>query len=231
LSVFAGLGGTLEKFATEIRHLQRTEVGEVEEPFDPGNQGSSAMPHKRNPHASERMAGLARLLRGYAATAMENNALWHERDISHSSAERVIFPDAAIVLDFMIAEVSDVLARLAIYPERMRDNLEATGGLIYSQRVLLALVEAGMDRQVAYKLVQEHAQHAMRGGPPFRQALSADERIAKLIDAKGLAALFDPATQLRHLGEIFARLGLEESATENHQHDISQEISPEVVPV
>lgn len=209
LSVYAGLGGTLEKIATEIRHLQRTEVGEAEEPFDPGNQGSSAMPHKRNPHASERIAGLARVLRGYATTAMENNALWHERDISHSSAERVIFPDAAIVLDFMLHEVSDVLDRLAIYPERMRANLEMTRGLIYSQPVLLALVEAGMDRQDAYKVVQEHAQCALRGGPDFRQALADDERLARLFDRDDLDRLFDPVAQLRSVNEIFARLGLE----------------------
>src|SRR5215204_4161728 len=157
LAVIAGIGGTLEKMATEIRHLQRSEVGEAEEPFDPGNQGSSAMPHKRNPHASERIAGLARLLRGYAMTAAENNALWHERDISHSSTERVIMPDACIVLDFMLAEMREIVSGLLVFPDRMRVNLESTGGLIYSQRVLLALIDAGMDRQDAYKLVQRHA--------------------------------------------------------------------------
>src|SRR5215207_9316528 len=134
LAVLAGIAGTLEKFAIEIRHLQRSEVGEVEEPFDPGNQGSSAMPHKRNPHASERISGLARLLRGYAQTAAENVALWHERDISHSSTERVIFPDACILLDFMLAEMREIVSCLLVFPDRMRVNLESTGGLIYSQR-------------------------------------------------------------------------------------------------
>ena len=164
LAVIAGIGGTLEKFATEIRHLQRSEVGEVEEPFDPGNQGSSAMPHKRNPHASERIAGLARLLRGYATTAAENNALWHERDISHSSTERVIMPDAFIVLDFMLHEMTEILDRLVVHADRMLENLQMTKGLIYSQPVLLALVDAGMDRQEAYKLVQGHAQRSLSGG-------------------------------------------------------------------
>src|SRR5215216_2873076 len=181
LAVIAGIGGTLEKFATEIRHLQRTEVGEVEEPFDPGNQGSSAMPHKRNPHASERIAGLARLLRGYATTAAENNALWHERDISHSSAERVILPDAFIVLDFMTHEMVEILDRLVVHADRMLENLNLTRGLIYSQPVLLALVDAGMDRHEAYKRVQTHAHSALAGGPAFREGLIADASIAEWI--------------------------------------------------
>jgi adenylosuccinate lyase len=198
----------LEKFATEIRHLQRTEVGEVEEPFDPGNQGSSAMPHKRNPHASERIAGLARLLRGYATTAAENNALWHERDISHSSAERVILPDAFIVLDFMIHEMVEILDRMVVHADRMLENLQITKGLIYSQPVLLALVDAGMDRQKAYKLVQAHAQQSLAGGPPLQTALASDEAVGAWITPDELASLFDPSRQLRHIGEIFARLGL-----------------------
>jgi adenylosuccinate lyase len=208
LAVIAGIGGTLEKFATEIRHLQRTEVGEVEEPFDPGNQGSSAMPHKRNPHASERIAGLARLLRGYATTAAENNALWHERDISHSSAERVILPDAFIVLDFMIHEMVEILDRMVVHADRMLENLQMTKGLIYSQPVLLALVDAGMDRQKAYKLVQAHAQQSLAGGPPLQTALASDEAVGAWITPDELASLFDPSRQLRHIGEIFARLGL-----------------------
>ena len=168
LAVIAGIGGTLEKFATEIRHLQRSEVGEVEEPFAPGNQGSSAMPHKRNPHASERISGLARLLRGYAVTAAENNALWHERDISHSSTERVIMPDAFIVLDFMLYEMADIMERMVVHADRMLENLNLTRGLIYSQPVLLALVDAGMDRHEAYKVVQGHAHRALSGGPRFQ---------------------------------------------------------------
>jgi adenylosuccinate lyase len=208
LAVIAGIGGTLEKFATEIRHLQRSEVGEVEEPFDPGNQGSSAMPHKRNPHASERITGLARLLRGYAATAAENNALWHERDISHSSTERVIMPDACIVLDFMLHEMADILERLVVHADRMLENLHLTGGLIYSQPVLLALVDAGMDRQAAYKLVQGHAQQSLSGGPAFQDGLAADPSIAEWLGSEELASLFDPMRQLQHVDAIFARLGL-----------------------
>lgn len=210
LAVLAGIGGTLEKFASEIRHLQRTEVGEVEEPFDAANQGSSAMPHKRNPHASERITGLARLLRGYAITAAENNALWHERDISHSSVERVIMPDACIVLDFMLHETGDILDRLAIYPERMLENLQATEGLIYSQPVLLALIDAGMDRQDAYRLVQKHAYRSLNGGLALQDALTADAAIAQWVSPEDMASLFDPNPQLQHVDEIFARLGLDD---------------------
>jgi adenylosuccinate lyase len=212
LAVLAGIGGTLEKFATEIRHLQRSEVGEAEEPFDPGNQGSSAMPHKRNPHASERVSGLARLLRGYALTAAENNALWHERDISHSSTERVIIPDAFIVLDFMLHEMTDILDRLAVYPDRLRRNLEASRGLIYSQPVLLALVDAGMGRQEAYTIVQAHASRALDGGPALLEALLADERVTSRIGPERLAELFNPARQLTHIDAVYERLGLGEEA-------------------
>ena len=208
LAVIAGVGGTLEKMATEIRHLQRSEVGEVEEPFDPGNQGSSAMPHKRNPHASERITGLARLLRGYAATAAENNALWHERDISHSSTERVIVPDAFIVIDFMLHEMADILDRLVVHADRMLANLELTKGLIYSQPVMLALVDAGMDRQAAYRLVQGYAQRVLAGGQRFHDALLTDSTIAEWIGQDELSALFDPRRQLRYVGEVFSRLGL-----------------------
>jgi adenylosuccinate lyase len=214
LAVIAGIGGTLEKLATEIRHLQRSEVGEVEEPFDPGNQGSSAMPHKRNPHASERVTGLARLLRGYAVTAAENNALWHERDISHSSTERVIMPDAFIVLDFMLYEMADILERLVVHANRMLENLDLTEGLIYSQPVLLALVDAGMDRQEAYKVVQGHAHHALSGGPRFRDGLASDPTVAERLGAAELASLFDPMGQLQRIDEIFVRLGLGEGALE-----------------
>src|SRR5215211_1323492 len=212
LAVIAGIGGTLEKFAIEIRHLQRSEVGEVEEPFDPGNQGSSAMPHKRNPHASERIAGLARLLRGYATTAAENNALWHERDISHSSTERVIMPDAFVVFDFMLHEMADILDRLVVHANRMLENLELTKGLIYSQPVLLALIDAGMDRQEAYKLVQAHALSSLSGGPGFREGLAADPSIAAWITDDELSCLFDPASQLHSIGAVFTRLGLHADA-------------------
>ena len=208
LQTLAGVGASLEKVATEIRHLARTEVREVEEAFGADEQGSSAMPHKRNPHESERVAGLARLLRGYAAISLENVALWHERDISHSSAERVIFPDACIVLDYALALVTDLLDHLVVYPDRMARNLELTGGLIYSQRVLLALVDAGMDRQDAYKLVQRHALSAWDGGFPFRDALAADPTVSALVPAPELARLFDPNAQLGEIDAIFRRLGL-----------------------
>ena len=208
LATLAVVGATIEKMATEIRHLQRTEVREAEEPFDPGNQGSSAMPHKRNPHASERLTGLARLLRGYALVAQENVALWHERDISHSSAERVIFPDACIVLDFMLAEATDLIGRLVVYPERMRQNLESTAGAIYSQPALLALVDAGMDRQAAYKIVQRLALDAWDHGTPLRDALAADPEVSARVAPEVLDRVFDPLAQLQHVDAIFDRVGL-----------------------
>ncbi len=208
LNVLAGIAASLEKVAVEVRHLQRTEVREVEEAFAAGNQGSSAMPHKRNPHESERASGLARLLRGYAVTALENVALWHERDISHSSTERVIFPDACIVLDYLLDLVANLVEHLVVYPERMRANLELTGGLIFSQEVLLALVDAGMDRQAAYKLVQGYALAAWDGGRRFRDALRDDPTVARLLEPDALDALFDPFRQLRYVDAIFARMGL-----------------------
>ena len=208
LSVVAGIGGTLDKIALEIRHLQRSEVREVEEPFLEGNQGSSAMPHKRNPHASERICGLARLLRGYAATAFENVALWHERDISHSSTERIIFPDACVVLYFMIADLTEIIDGLVVYPERMLANLTASGGVVFSQRVMLALVDAGMDRQAAYKLIQRHALTCWDGGGSFRDAIDGDPEVAASVSPIALNALFDPAEQLRHVDNAFARVGL-----------------------
>jgi adenylosuccinate lyase len=208
LAALSGIASTLEKMAIEIRHLQRTEVAEVEEPFDPGNQGSSAMPHKRNPHASERISGLARLIRGYAGVAAENNALWHERDISHSSTERVIFPDAFIVLDFMLHEATEIIDRLVVYPAQMRQNLEATRGMIYSQPVMLALVDAGMDRQEAYRVVQQHAHGASLGDADLRARLMADERVTSRISVEELDALFDPQRQLGEVAAVFRRLGL-----------------------
>ncbi len=208
LAVVSGIGGTLEKIAMEIRHLQRTEVSEVEEPFDPGNQGSSAMPHKRNPHASERISGLARLLRGYATTAAENNALWHERDISHSSTERVILPDACIVLDFMLHEMTNIISHMKVYTNRMLQNLDSTEGLIYSQPVLLALVDAGMDRHDAYKLIQGHAQGVIGGGPNLQESLLHDVAVTRWLSPQELESLFDPRGQLSHVEAIFQRLGL-----------------------
>ena len=208
LAVLAGLAGTLEKIALEIRHLQRSEVREAEEPFGEGNQGSSAMPHKRNPHASERICGLARLVRGYAMTALENIALWHERDISHSSTERVIFPDACIVVDFMLADLTGIVAGLVVYPDRMLANLNASGGVVFSQRILLALVDAGLDRQDAYKIVQRHALSSWDSGTSFRDTIASDENVSRLLNPAQLDDLFDPRDQLKHVGESFARAGL-----------------------
>ena len=226
LSVVAGIGGTLEKIATEIRHLQRTEVGEAAEPFQAGNQGSSAMPHKRNPHASERVSGLARLLRGYAVTAAENVALWHERDISHSSTERVILPDATIVLDFMLAETIEILDGLDVYADRMLSNLELTKGLVYSQPAMLALVDAGMDRQAAYKLIQRHALAAASGGPALRAALEGDAVVGDILSSARLDEIFDPQRQLREVDAVFARLRLGPDLKETRsaeEHNISHE--------
>lgn len=210
LSVLAGIGATLEKFAVEIRHLQRSEVAEAEEFFGEGNQGSSAMPHKRNPHESERVAGLARLLRGYATPGLENVALWHERDISHSSVERVIFPDACIVLDYMLDLTSELIENWVIYPEKMLANLNLLGGLIYSQRVLLALVESGMDRQDAYKLVQQHAHAALAAGERFQDRVSSVPEFTERLTQEQIGDLFDPWQQLHNVDATFARLGLEE---------------------
>lgn len=209
IMTLAGIGASLEKVATEVRHLARTEVREVEEAFGVNNQGSSAMPHKRNPHESERIAGLARLLRGYAVAALENVPLWHERDISHSSTERVIFPDACILLDYMLDLVADLAQHLVVYPDRMRQNVELTGGLVFSQRVLLGLVDAGMDRQCAYKLVQQHARAAWDGGRPFREALQADNEVSSRLSTEALDEIFDPYKQLEEVDAIFARLGLD----------------------
>jgi adenylosuccinate lyase len=201
LQAIALAGAGLERFATEIRHLQRTEVREVEEPFRAGAQkGSSAMPHKRNPIVSERICGIARLLRGYAQAAVEDVALWHERDISHSSVERVILPDATILLDYAQALALRLAEGMVVHPERMLANLEATHGALYSQRALLALVEAGRSRDEAYRLVQENAQRAWDEGIPFRELLA---QAAPELD---LDAIFDPKAFVRHAEEIVARL-------------------------
>ena len=205
LAALAVLGGTLEKIALEIRHLQRSEVREAEEPFAQGQKGSSAMPHKRNPIASERVCGLSRLLRGYALAGFENQALWHERDISHSSVERVILPDAFQVADFMLAELTWILSGLQVHPDAMVRNLESGGGLIHSQRVLLALTEAGLARDQAYRIVQEHALGALDGQGSFRTRLEQDERVGKVLDPARLAACFALAPGLRHVDALFAR--------------------------
>ncbi|MGH2962631.1 MAG: adenylosuccinate lyase [Solirubrobacterales bacterium] len=193
-------GAGLERFATEIRNLQRTEVREVEEPFASGQKGSSAMPHKRNPILSERVCGLARVLRGYAQTAVENVALWHERDISHSGAERVILPDATILLDYMQHLGVRVAEGMTVHPDRMRDNLDLTHGALHSQRALTALVESGMSRDDAYRLVQESAQRAWDEGTEF------GELIAEAAPDLDLDAVLDHDAYLRHLPDVFARL-------------------------
>jgi len=208
MSALAIVAGTLERIATEIRHLQRTEVGEVFEPFGREQKGSSAMPHKRNPVLTERVCGLARVVRGHLVTALENTALWHERDISHSSAERVIFPDACAAVDYMAIEMNKVLRGLEVRPERMLANLEFAGGVVFSQRVLLALVEAGMSREDAYLVVQRAAMEAMEGsGPGFRALLEKDEEVTKRIGSR-LNEVFDPWAGLEHTDLAYDRLGL-----------------------
>ncbi|HXF71966.1 MAG TPA: adenylosuccinate lyase [Actinomycetota bacterium] len=206
LAACAITASTLDRLATELRHLARTEVREVQEPFAAGQVGSSAMPHKRNPVRCERISGLARLVRGHLQAALEDMVLWHERDISHSSVERVILPDATTALAFMLREAAEVLEGLVVFPERMRANLEAGGGLAYSQAVLLALVEAGLDREEAYRLVQAAAARAWDQGASFRGLLEADPRVAAALPPERLAACFDPRRFLRNLGPVFERL-------------------------
>ena len=208
LLTLALVGASLEKFATEIRHLQRTEVLEVEEPFVEGQKGSSAMPHKRNPVACEQVSGLARLLRSYAQAGLENVALWHERDISHSSVERVVLPDATILLDYLLVRFRGILEGLQTYPDRMRQNLELTGGLVFSEAVLLALVEKGLSRDEAYRLVQRHAMKAWESREPFKPLLLADPEVRRHLSPAEIENCFDLGYHLRHLDEIFARVGL-----------------------
>ncbi len=208
LAMLGVIAASLEKMATEIRHLQRTEVREAEEPFREGQQGSSAMPHKRNPILCERICGLARLVRGYVTPALENVALWHERDISHSSTERVILPDACLALDYALDLTTRVLRGLRVDRERMRANVDLTGGLIFSQRALLALIDAGMGRQDAYKVVQELAMRAWTGGDSFRTLLAADPRVAAVLSPDQLDGLFDLSYHLRYVGAAYERLGI-----------------------
>jgi adenylosuccinate lyase len=208
VSTLAIIAASLEKFATEIRHLQRTEVLEAEEPFSEGQTGSSAMPHKRNPEKCERICGLARLFRGYATSALENVALWHERDISHSSVERVILPDATVLLDYMLDMFTWITRGLLVYPERMRENIEASYGLAFSQRVLLALIDTGLKRQDAYKLVQRNAMRAWQERTPFLDLLADDPEVTKHLSRDDLTALFDYNFYLKHVDDSFRRLGL-----------------------
>ncbi len=229
IMALALLATSLEKFAVEIRHLQRTEVHEVEEPFgntgaktpaadDPelpvslgvaaDQQGSSAMPHKRNPHKTERISGLARVVRSYSITAMENVPLWHERDISNSAPERIIFPDAFILTDYMLRLFTRIMDELVVFPERMRANLESTHGLVSSQRVLLALIDRGMARQDAYKIVQRGAMQAWETEEPLLSILGRDATVSELLTPDELTALFDVSYHLAHIDTAFARLGI-----------------------
>jgi adenylosuccinate lyase len=204
----AVVAGGIERIATEIRHLQRTEVLEVEEPFTPGQKGSSAMPHKRNPIASENLCGLARLIRGYAQASLENIALWHERDISHSSVERVALPDATILLDFMLNRLNGVLSGLQVYPDNMKRNMAKTIEIIASQRVLLALVKKGWRREEAYKKVQAYAMKAWTEGRSFRQLVEEDAAMMKKLTPTQLDQCFDVSYYVRRAPELLKRAGL-----------------------
>jgi len=206
LSALALCATSLDRFATEIRHLARTEVREVEEPFAAGMKGSSAMPHKRNPKVAERISGLARVVRGAALVGFENVALWHERDISHSSAERVVIPDAFLALDYMLDRLAWIVDGLVVHPERMLRNLEASHGLVFSHRLLLALVDAGLERDAAYRLVQRNAMRAWDEERDFRQLVPADPEIASRLDADALEHVFDLAATVAHVDVAFDRL-------------------------
>ncbi|MEO5937258.1 MAG: lyase family protein, partial [Terriglobales bacterium] len=206
VSTLAVIASTLDKIATEIRHLQRTEVREVEEFFSEKQKGSSAMPHKRNPISCEQICGLARVVRANAQVALENVALWHERDISHSSAERVIVPDSTILVDYMLARTISLLDGLMVYPERMKQNLDSTGGLIFSGQLLLDLAEAGMAREDAYRLVQKHAMLAWREGLSLRTLVLGDRAITARVPMEKLDDAFDLKRQLRNVNKIFDRV-------------------------
>jgi adenylosuccinate lyase len=206
LSALALLAGSIEKFATELRHLQRTEVLEAEEYFSAGQKGSSAMPHKRNPIGAENLCGLARLVRANSVAGMENVALWHERDISHSSVERVVLPDSTILIDYMLMRLTEIIRTLLVYPNRMKRNLDLTGGLIYSQRLLLALVERGAQRKAAYEVVQRNAMEAWKGGAGFQDLVSKDPFVTKYLTPVQIRTCFDPGYYLRHLDKIYERV-------------------------
>jgi adenylosuccinate lyase len=209
VATLAIIASSLEKFATEIRALQKTEVREAEEPFSPGQTGSSAMPHKRNPELCERVCGLARLVRGYSVSAMEDITLWHERDISHSSTERIILPDATLALDYSLSIFTGVMKDLRVYPKQMKKNMDITRGLLFSQRVLLALIDKGMSRQDAYKLVQRNAMQTWQSSnKKFLNLLKADKEVMAVLPVKELEALFDYDYYLRYIDDIFGRIGL-----------------------
>jgi len=208
LQTLALIGASLERFATEVRHLQRSEVGEAEEPFREGQQGSSSMPHKRNPEKSERVCGIARALRANSLAALENVALWHERDISQSSVERIIIPDSCLGLDYALALFTDIVRGLVVYPKRMLANMEITQGVVFSQRILLALVEKGMSRQAAYPIVQRAGHQALAQQRPFRELISEEAEARSRLGEAELDHLFDYGYYTREVGKSFARMGL-----------------------
>ena len=209
MTTLAGLAASIERFAVEIRNLQRTDVLEVEELFAKGQKGSSAMPHKRNPIKSERLTGLARIIRTNALAALENVALWHERDISHSSVERVIFPDSCILMHFMLVETTKLIQNLQVYPENMQRNMNMYGGVVFSQRVLLSLVEKGISREDAYRIVQRCAHDAWNvEGGDFYRALGEDPQVKETLSAAELKEAFNPDYQLRNLDKVYQRLGI-----------------------
>ena len=222
VTTLAIIAGSLEKFATEIRALQKTEVHEVEEPFGAGQTGSSAMPHKRNPELSERVCGLARLVRGYALTSLENIALWHERDISHSSNERITLPDSCLTMDYILALFASVMRRLQVFPHRMKKNLELTHGLVFSQRIMLALIDKGMSRQKAYEIVQKNATKAWKGSRSFLTLIKADAEVTGALSLEELEKLFDYQFYLQHVDDIFLRLGLTKSQWQGNLPDTKE---------
>jgi adenylosuccinate lyase len=226
VTTLAITAGSLEKFATEIRALQKTEVLEAEEPFSAGQTGSSAMPHKRNPELCERVCGLARLIRGFSLTAMENIALWHERDISHSSNERITLPDSCLALDYILSIFTSVMQGLNVYPENMKRNLDITQGLIFSQRVLLALIDKGLSRKQAYEYVQRNAMKAWKERTSFLKLLKADKDVTSKLTAAELGHLFDYNYFLQHVDDIFSRLGLNRKRNPVKK---SEELSPKTV--
>ena len=208
LITLAIVAGTLDKLATEIRGLQKTETREVEEPFYAGQKGSSAMPHKRNPVNCEQITGLSRIIRANAMVALENMPLWHERDISHSSAERIVVPDSTILINYMLRNMTRIIRDLHVYPENMQRNMERTLGLTYSQKVLLTLIEKGLQRESAYDLVQKHAMQAWEKQQPFKDLLAGDRHIVETLTIEGLEACFDSSYHIRRVDEIFARVGV-----------------------
>jgi adenylosuccinate lyase len=205
MACLAGIAGSIERFSVEIRHLQRTEVREAMEGFTPGQKGSSAMPHKRNPILTENLCGLARLVRSYAQACFENVALWHERDISHSSVERVAVPDATMALDFMLRRFTGVVKNLVVFPEKMMENLELTRGTVFSGHLLLALIDKGISREEAYKLVQQHALGAFDGGAPLQERVIADPVVSRVMTTEEIGEVFSLARHLKEVDRIVDR--------------------------